>query len=135
MSKDLNEIEAMNNMLGIPSTIIESSEWKELVKKEYEVGADTLLTEIINKKLWTDAEIMWVIKRMVFFYGRSDQLLKKAPVDRLLLNMNDVLRAFYILFDSTGAGIDDNIRNYICTKLADASWGISERTRNYLYKF
>lgn len=123
-----------NYISGIPSSILETSEWKDLESREYAIGPDNLLTELINKRLLSNAEIMWVLKRMVFFYGKKDSLLKMAPVERLLLNMNDILRAFYIIFDQQNPDIDDNLRNYISAKLGDATWGINTRTREYLYK-
>lgn len=121
-------------IMGLPSTVLESSEWKDLEAKEYAIGPDNLLTEIINKKLLSNAEIMWVLRRMVYFYGMKDNLLKVTPVERLLTNMNDILRAFYILFDQQRPDLDDNLRSYISTKITDATWGINARTREYLYK-
>jgi hypothetical protein len=122
------------NILGFPCSITETDEWKELEKRENDIGPDSLLTEIINKKMFSNAEIMWILKRMVFYYGKKDALLKITPPERLLMNMNDILRAFYILFDMQSPQLDDNIRSYICSRLTDATWGISARTREYLYK-
>ncbi|MEQ8199847.1 MAG: hypothetical protein ABRQ24_00335 [Syntrophomonadaceae bacterium] len=122
------------DLLGVPISIIDTDEYKELEKREYTIGPDQLLDEILNKKLFTNAEIMWVLRRMVYFYGRRDALLKNAPPERLLVNMNNLLRAFYILFDLESPDMDDNIRSYISTRLTDATWGISQRTREYLYK-
>lgn len=122
------------DLLGVPISIIDTDEYKELEKLEYSLGPDQLLDEILAKKLFSNAEIMWVLRRMVYFYGRRDALLKKAPPERLLMNMNNLLRAFYILFDLENPEMDDNIRSYISTRLTDATWGISERTREYLYK-
>lgn len=122
------------DLLGLPCSIIDSSEWKELEGREYVIGPDKLLEEIINKKLFSNAEIMWILKRLVFFYGKKDSLLKLVPPERLMTNMNDILRAFYILFDQQDPELDDNIRSYICTRLTDATWGVSARTRDYLYK-
>ena len=123
-----------NNILGLPMTITETSEWKDLETRESVIGPDNLLTEIINKRLFSNVEIMWILRRMVYFYGKKDTLLKVAPPERLLMNMNDILRAFYILFDLQSPEMDDNIRSYISTRLTDATWGISTRTREYLYK-
>ena len=122
------------DLLGVPISIIDTEEYKELEKREYAIGPDLLLDEILTKKLFTNAEIMWVLRRMVYFYGRRDALLKNAPPERLLVNMNNLLRAFYILFDLESPDMDDNIRSYISTRLTDATWGISQRTREYLYK-
>ena len=122
------------NIFNIPSSIMDSGKWKELELKENQIGSDNLLEEIINKKLWSNAEIIWVIRRLVYFYGKKDNLLKKAPPERLLANMNDVLRAFFLLYDTIDPELDDNVRSYICTKLTDATWGVSNRTRIYLEK-
>jgi hypothetical protein len=122
------------NILGLPMTITETSEWKDIETRENTIGPDNLLAEIMDKKLFSNAEIMWVLRRMVFFYGKKDSLLKVAPPERLMLNMNDILRAFYILFDLQSPEMDDNIRSYISARLTDATWGISSRTREYLYK-
>lgn len=122
------------NILGLPMTITESSEWKDLETRESLIGPDNLLTEILDKKLFSNVEIMWVLRRMVYFYGKKDGLLKLAPPERLLLNMNDILRAFYMVFDLQSPEMDDNIRSYISSRLTDATWGISTRTREYLYK-
>lgn len=122
------------DLLGIACSITDTEEWKVLEKREYSIGPDRLLAEIMEKKLFSNAEIMWVLRRMVFFYGKKDSLLKLAPPERLMTNMNDILRAFYILFDQQSPELDDNIRSYICSRLTDATWGISARTREYLYK-
>jgi len=123
-----------NDLMGIPCSITDTSEWKDLEAREYSIGPDKLLDEIINKKLFTNVEIMWLLRRMVFFYGKKDGLLKLVPAERLMANMNDILRAFYLIFDQQNPELDDNIRSYICTRLTDATWGINTRTREYLYK-
>ncbi|MEN6462000.1 MAG: hypothetical protein ABFC94_11600 [Syntrophomonas sp.] len=128
---DENKIQ---ELFGIPSTILSSQEWKEVEKLESTLGPDKLLEDIIEKKLWSNAEIAWVLRRMIFFYGKKDSLLKKAPVERLFANMGDILRVFFMLFDKTDPEIDENMRSYISSKLMDATWGISPRTRTYLYK-
>ena len=122
------------NLLGLPCSITDTNEWKELEAREFAIGPDNLMNEILEKKLFSNAEIMWILKRMVFFYGKKDVLLKLAPPERLLMNMNDILRAFYILFDLESPDMDDNIRSYISSRLTDATWGISSRTREYLAK-
>ena len=122
------------DLLGVPISIIDTDEYKELEKREFSIGADQLMDEILAGRLFTNAEIMWVLRRMVYFYGRRDALLKVAPPERLLMNMNNLLRAFYILFDLESPEMDDNIRSYISARLTDATWGASKRTREYLYK-
>jgi ethanolamine ammonia-lyase large subunit len=128
------EKEKAEDYLLIPSSVMGTSAWKEVEQRENTLGPDKLLAEILDKKLWNNAEIVWVIKRMIFYYGKKDELLQKAPVSRLFDNMADVLRAFYLLFDRFDPPIDENMRSYICTKMTDATWGINERTRQYLYK-
>ncbi len=124
----------INEYFGIPSTVFGSLEWLELEKRENEMGPDALLTEIIDKRLWSNAEIAWVLRRLIFYFGRKDSYLKEAPIDRIFASMVDILRSFFILFDKMDPDIDDNMRTYICSKLADATWGINTRTREYLYK-
>lgn len=123
-----------DNFLGIPSTVFGSKEWMELEKKEFEIGPEQLLREILQQKAWSNVEVLWVLKKLIYYYGKKDVLLKKAPVERLMLNMVDVLRAFYVIFDISDPDLDENLRSYVCTKLADATWGISSPTRDYLYK-
>lgn len=119
---------------GIPSTVFGTKEWLDIEKKEDTLGADVLLAEITNKKVWSNEEILWIIKRLIFFYGKKDSILKKAPVERLFINMVDVLRAFYIIMDISKPQLDDNIRSYVSAKLTDATWGVSNHTRDYLLK-
>jgi len=123
-----------DNILGIPSAVFGSKEWVELEKREYEIGPDNLLDEIIEKKLWSNVEILWVLKRLIFFYGKKDAVLKKAPVDRLFTSMTDILRIFYLMIDTLDPEIDENMLSYICNKLTDSTWGINKRTRDYLYR-
>jgi len=122
-------------LFGIPTTVLGKAEWKELERKEDTLGPDLLLAEILDKRLWSNAEIIWVLKRLIYFYGKKDSLLKKAPIDRLFLNMGDVLRCFFLVFDLEDPALDDNIRAYISNKIADSTWGINQHTREYLEKF
>jgi len=122
------------NLLGLPCSITDTEAWRDLEAREYLIGADQLLAEIMEKRLFSNVEIMWVLKKMVYYYGGKDNLLKLAPPERLLMNMNSILRAFYIFFDVQSPELDDNIRSYISARLTDATWGISARTREYLYK-
>jgi hypothetical protein len=123
-----------DNFFGIPSTVFGSKEWMELEKREYELGPESLLQVIMDKKAWSNEEILWVLKRLIFYYGKKDAFLKKAPPERLMLNMVDVLRSFYVIFDISDPELDENLRSYICRKLTDATWGISSPSRDYLYK-
>jgi len=118
----------------LPKTIFGSKEWKAMEQREYNLGPDALLDELLNQKSWSNVEILWVIKRMIYFYGRKEDILNKAPTKRLMMNLNDVLRVFYLIMDKTDPELDDNLRIYITSKLSDATWGINQRTREYLYK-
>lgn len=122
-------------LFGIPDTVLGKEEWKELEQKENLIGPEQLLSEILAKRLWSNAEIVWVLKRMVFYYGKKDILLKKTPIDRLFINMADILRCFFLIMDKEDPELDDNIRAYISSKIADSTWGINEHTRAYLEKF
>lgn len=132
---NIGELNKVLNILGLPSTVVGSKEWNELENREFAIGPDALLDEILEKRQWTNVEIAWVLKRMIFFYGKKDSLLLKAPPERIFLNLVDILRAFYLLVDLLNPDLDDNMRSYICSKLADATWGINSRTREYLRKF
>lgn len=126
--------EELLEALGIPATVIGSREWKELENRGFSIGEENLLEEILNKKVWSNAEIIWVIKRLIFYYGKKDELLLKAPKERIFINMVDILRAFFVLFDSLNPSLDENIRSYISAKLTDSTWGINSNTRGYLAK-
>lgn len=121
-------------LFGIPPTIVGNKEWQELLDKENELGPDLLLDELLEKRNWSNVEIVWVLKRMIFYYGKKDSLLSKAPTERIFTNFTDILRVFYLLLDYTNPELDDNTRSYISAKLADATWGINSRTRSYLSK-
>ncbi len=118
----------------VPDTIFGSVEWREMEEREFANGPDALLDELLEQKTWSNIEILWVIKRMIYFYGRKGDVLHKAPTKRLMANMNDVLRVFYLIWDKLDPELDDNMRSYLTNKLADATWGINQRTREYLYK-
>lgn len=116
------------------TTILESLEWKEITDRENEIGPEALLEEIMEKRAWNNAEMLWTMRRLIFYYALHDRVLKRAPIDKLFDNFVDVLRATYMLVDQSNPDLDINIRTYISTKLADATWGISPRTRFYLEK-
>lgn len=121
-------------IFGIPFTILGKSEWKDLEKRADLIGPEQMLNEILDKRLWSNAEITWVLKQMVYYYGKKDSLLKKIPVERMFMNMVDVLRTFFLILDQEDPELDDNVRAYISSKLADSTWGINQRTRGYLEK-
>jgi hypothetical protein len=120
--------------LLIPPSVMGTDAWKEIEKLENTIGPDNLLNQILDKKVWSNAEIVWVLKRMIFYYGKKDELLRKAPIDRIFNNMVDILRVFFLVYDKVDPDLDENMRSYICAKMTDATWGINSRTREYLYK-
>lgn len=124
----------LQDLFGISSTVLGSEEWRELEKKEYQLGPEQVLADILEKRLWSNVEIIWILKRLVYFYGKKDSLLQKMPVNRMFDNMVDVLRAFFLIFDQQDPDLDDNMRAYISSKLADSTWGINQHTRDYLLK-
>ncbi len=123
------------DIFDIPSTIVGSREWQELINRENEFGSDSLLDELLEKRNWSNAEITWVLKRIMFFYGKKDTLLTKVPIERIFLNLTNILRTYYLLIDYTDPDLDDNMRSYISSKLTEATWGITSRTRDYINKF
>lgn len=123
-----------SHIFFVPDTIFGSVAWKDMEEREYRNGPDALMDELLEQKTWSNVEILWVLKRMIYYYGRKDDIIKNAPSKRLMINMNDVLRVFYLLLDKIDPELDDNTRSYITTKLADATWGVNQRTRAYLYK-
>lgn len=124
----------LQDLFGISSTVLGRDEWRELEKKEDLLGPEQVLADILEKRLWSNVEIIWVLKRLVYFYGKKDSLLQKMPVKRMFDNMVDVLRAFFLIFDQQDPDLDDNMRAYISSKLADSTWGINQHTRDYLLK-
>jgi hypothetical protein len=120
--------------LFLYQSVFGSQEWKALEKRENTIGADVLLDEIINRDEWSNVEMMWVIKQMIYHYGKKDRILKSIPVERLFTNFCDVLRTLYLVIDLTNPDMDVNMRKYLSAKLADSTWGINNRTREYLYK-
>lgn len=114
------------------STILESDEWRELAARGESIGPEALLEEILDRRAWSNAEILWVIKRLIFFYALHDEILQKLPVTRLCDNFTALLRGVYMIIDQANPDLDDNIRAYACTKLNESTWGISRGTRSYL---
>lgn len=135
MTEDKDHLESLaETMLGLPRTVIESQAYRQLTEKEYSVGPEKLLDEILEKKVWSNEEMIWVLRRLVYFYGNKDPLLKKAPIERIFLNMSDILRAFYIFLDRESPELDENTRSYMSAKISDATWGLTDSTRIYLEK-
>lgn len=115
-------------------SVFGGQEWEEIEKKENNLGADILLNEIINRDEWSNAEMMWVIKHMIYHYGKKEQILKSIPIERIFTNICDILRSLYLIIDLTNPEMDVNTRKYLSSKLADSTWGINNRTKEYLYK-
>jgi hypothetical protein len=122
------------NLEQLKFGIFDTPEWNEICKRENKIGSEAVLEEILDKRLWTNAEIMWVVRRLLFHYGSRDQVLQKAPLERLMLNTAEILRVLYLIIDYTDPDLDDNFRAYICSKMTDAAWGVNESTRRYLMK-
>lgn len=120
--------------LFLPPTVMGSQDWKELEKRENNIGPEALLQEILDKRSWNNAEILWVLRRLIYYYGKKDELLKRIPVERAFTNFVDILRAFYLVLDGVDPDLDQNMRIYISQKLGDATWGINAQTRDYLHK-
>lgn len=116
------------------NTVLESREWQEMMEREKEVGPEALLEEIIDKRTWTNCEMLWTIKRMIYYYALHDQALKNAPTERIFDNFVSIMRGFYMVLDQTNPPLDDNIRTYLSTRIIDATWGVNSRTRSYLSK-
>lgn len=130
----MKEENLAEDLFSLGHSIFEGPEWAEMEKREFSSGPDALLEELIQQHEWSNAEMMWVLKYMMYHYGRKDSLLKNIPADRLFMNLMDILRVMYILIDHTNPELDLNMRRYLTVKLADATWGLNEHTRNYLLK-
>ncbi|NLV15842.1 MAG: hypothetical protein GXY50_01345 [Syntrophomonadaceae bacterium] len=115
-------------------TIIESNDWIEITLRELEIGPEALMEEILEKRVWSNAEILWTVKRFIYYYGRHDETLSNAPPHRVFDNFASMMRAFYMIFDHSNPELDANIRAYISTKMGEATWGINGTTRHYLQK-
>jgi len=116
------------------NTILESREWQEMMEREKEVGPEGLLAEILEKRVWNNVEILWTIRRLIYYYALHDNILMKVPPERLFDNFVSLMRGFYMIFDQINPPLDDNIRAYISAKISEATWGISPGTRSYLAK-
>ncbi|MGE5371852.1 MAG: hypothetical protein ACM3QZ_07700 [Solirubrobacterales bacterium] len=114
------------------NTILESAEWVELTRQENERGPEAVLDEVLEKRNWDNAEMLWVLRRLIFYYATYDGTLKKASKERLFDNFVSLMKGIYMLLDQANPDLDDNIRTYITTKLHDATWGIGQGTRHYL---
>jgi len=115
-------------------TVFETAEWNDLKQRELLAGADRVLQEILEKPMWSNAEMMWVLKHMLFYYGSKDALLKEAPIERIFDNLGNVVRVAYLLIDRLNPELDENTRRFMTAKLRQATWGIDENTRFYLAK-
>ncbi len=115
-------------------TVMGTRAFQDITELEYKIGVEPLLEEILGKKVWSNAEMIWVLRQIMMYYGRNDELLKKAPPERIFLNMVDIIRAFYMLLDNSDPDLDENMRSYMSAKIGDATWGITGNTRIYLEK-
>ncbi|MGI6421733.1 MAG: hypothetical protein ACOX0N_05970 [Syntrophomonadaceae bacterium] len=130
----MKERDLVEELMGLDNTVFGSQAWKDIENLEYTIGPEALLDQIVLKDEWSNAEMLWVLKRMVYYYGKKDKPLQAIPVDRLFLNMVDILRCLYLFLDHVNPDLDTNMRKYLSVKLGDATWGLNSRTRSYLYK-
>ncbi len=130
----MKERDLVEELIGLDDTVFGSQAWKDIENLEYSLGSEALLDQILQKDEWSNVEMLWVIKCMVYYYGKKDKPLKGIPVDRMFLNMVDILRCLYLLLDYANPELDSNMRKYLSVKLGDATWGLNSRTRSYLYK-
>lgn len=121
-----------NQNIVIGMTLFESPDYRNVLAREDEVGPDKLFEELIQESMLTNAQIMWLLKYMLYHYGGKDKALAAAPPERLLENMGNLLRVNYLLIDSLNPELDDNTRLYISNKLKQATWGLSTNIRQYL---
>ena len=68
--------------------IFDTPEWNDICKRENQIGPEAVLEEILDKRLWTNAEIMWVVRRLLFYYGSRDKVLQKVRWKDLLNTAN-----------------------------------------------
>ena len=130
----MKERDLAEELIGLDNTVFGSQAWRDIENLEYTLGPEALLDQIVQKDEWSNAEMLWVIKRMVYYYGKKDKPLKGIPTDRMFLNMVDILRCLYLLLDHANPDLDSNMRKYLSVKLGDSTWGLNSRTRSYLYK-
>lgn len=115
-------------------TILESPEWREIEHREKVEGPDQLLEDLMEKQNWNNAEILWVMRRLIFHYALHDRVLMAAPIEKLFDCFVSALKGLYMMIDQCNPDLDDNIRGYITSKMRDATWGITPGTRYYLEK-
>lgn len=123
-------MESQNIMIGM--TLFESPDYRNILAREDEIGADQLFEELIQESILTNPQMMWLLKYMLYHYGGKDKALLAAPPERLLENMGNLLRVNYLLIDSLNPELDENTRLYISTKLKQSTWGLSTNIRQYL---
>lgn len=123
-------MEHQNIIIGM--TVFESPEYRSILAREEEIGADQLFEEMMQESMLTNPQLMWLSKYMLYYYGSKDKALLAAPPERLLENMGNLLRINYLLVDHLNPQLDENTRLYISTKLKQATWGLSSNIRQYL---
>ena len=116
-------------------TLMETPEWKAMVKRENTAGPEPLLAELLEQPILSVIEMLWITRTMLTYYGKKNSRLKKVPAERLLKNTSSLLRILVLLLDLKGEIPDENMRAYITVRLRDACWGLTEPTRKYLDLF
>lgn len=115
-------------------TVWESPQFKALGQRALDEGPDRVLQKLLDKPQLENAEMLWLLKQLTYFYGKPDDLLLKVPARRLMLNMGALLRVLYVFLDAQDPELDANLRSYMSAKLRQAAWGVDSSTRKYLDK-
>ena len=65
-------------------TVWESPQFKALGQRALDEGPDRVLQELLDKPQLENAEMLWLLKELTYFYGKPDDLLLKVPARRLI---------------------------------------------------
>lgn len=132
--EQMDELRLGNVMAARTLAITDTPAWKEIRDQENLIGPEALLETLLDKKVLSEVEMLWMVRNMMSYYGKEDALLKKAPVRRLLMNTNELLRIIFLLLDRPQGELEINMCSYLSAKLQQATWGINQNTRRYLEK-
>lgn len=123
-----------NQMPAMQLTVFESNEYRQLLEREEGVGGEAVLQELLDKDSLSNAQLMWMLRHMLYYYGSKDRVLLSAPPEKLLDNAGNLLRVAYLLIDRLDPSLDDNTRLYISTKVKQATWGLTPDIRQYFIR-
>jgi hypothetical protein len=115
-------------------TLTETREWQDLLAQENQLSPETLLNQLLQRRVLTTVEMMWVVKAMLRAYGQKHSVFHRVPGERLSRTVSSLLRIMFLLLDNQNEP-DDNLRAYITAKLREACWGLTDPTAAYLKKF